>query len=57
VWAQAFEHAQFVWFSAHSWRRVAWPPAVLAYFQRDFRPVLSDSFGDTLYRRVHGRPA
>jgi alpha-1,2-mannosyltransferase len=57
VWAQAFEHAQFVWFSAHSWRRVAWPPAVLEYFQRDFKLVMSDGFGDTLYRRVHGRPA
>ncbi|MGH3156018.1 MAG: hypothetical protein ACRDNF_05525, partial [Streptosporangiaceae bacterium] len=56
VWAQAFEHAQFVWFSEHSWRRVAWPPPVLAYFQRDFKPILTDAYGDTLYRRVNGQP-
>jgi hypothetical protein len=57
LWAQAFEHAQFVWFSDHSWRRVAWPPPVLAYFQRDFKPVLTDAYGDTLYRRIHGQPS
>jgi alpha-1,2-mannosyltransferase len=57
VWAEAFDHARFVWFSDHSWRRVAWSPAVLAYFQRDFRPILTDPYGDTLYRRVNGRPS
>jgi hypothetical protein len=51
LWAEAFDHAQFVWFSDHSWRRVAWSPAVLAYFQRDFKPILTDPYGDTLYRR------
>jgi alpha-1,2-mannosyltransferase len=56
LWAQAFEHAQFVWFTDHSWRRVAWPPPVLAYFQRDFKPILTDRYGDTLYRRIRGQP-
>jgi hypothetical protein len=54
AWWRAFDHAQFAWLSEHSWRRIAWPPALLAYFQRDFKPILTDSFGDTLYRRDGG---
>jgi hypothetical protein len=57
LWGEAFDHAEFVWFSDHSWRRVAWSPAVLAYFQRDFKPILTDSYGDTLYRRYRGQAA
>jgi alpha-1,2-mannosyltransferase len=57
LWSSAFEHAQFVWFTSHSWRRVAWSTADLAYFQHDFKPALSDSYGDILYRRDHGQPS
>jgi hypothetical protein len=52
LWSQAFRHAQFVWFTDHSWRRVAFSPAVLAYFQHHFRVVSTDGFGDTLYASV-----
>jgi hypothetical protein len=51
AWSEAFDHAGFVWFSDHSWRRIAWSPALLGYFRRDFRPVLTDRFGDTIYQR------
>ena len=57
LWGSAFDHAQFVWLTKESWRRIAWPAPMLRYFQRDFRPVLSDRDGDILYRRVHGRPS
>ena len=57
LWASAFQHAQFVWFSSHSWRRVAWSTASLTYFQHDFKPFLTDSYGDILYRRDHGQPS
>jgi alpha-1,2-mannosyltransferase len=53
LWQQAFDHATFAWFSAHSWRRIAWSPSLLTYFRRDFRPILTDRYGDTLYRRIH----
>jgi hypothetical protein len=52
LWSEAFHRAQFVWFSDHSWRRVAFSPALLAYFQHDFRVISTDRFGDTLYGRV-----
>jgi alpha-1,2-mannosyltransferase len=54
IWRQAFGHAQFVWFSDHSWRRIAWSPSLLTYFRRDFKPVMTDQFGDTLYQRRSG---
>ncbi|HLX46777.1 MAG TPA: hypothetical protein VKS82_00420 [Streptosporangiaceae bacterium] len=55
LWNSAFQHAQFVWLTNHSWRRVAWSASGLTYFQHDFKPVLTDSYGDILYRRDHGR--
>ncbi|HEY2579587.1 MAG TPA: hypothetical protein VGI74_25025 [Streptosporangiaceae bacterium] len=57
LWTSAFQHAQFVWFSQHSWRRVAWSTADLTYFQHDFKPILTDSYSDILYRRDHGQPS
>jgi alpha-1,2-mannosyltransferase len=56
VWWRAFDHAQFAWLTEHSWRRIAWPPALLTYFQNDFKPILTDGFGDTLYRRTGSAP-
>jgi len=52
VWRQAFSHAGFIWFSGHSWRRIAWSSSLLGYFRMDFRPILTDQFGDTVYQRV-----
>jgi hypothetical protein len=51
VWRQAFTHAGYAWFSVYSHRRIAWSPALRAYFDRHFVPVLSDPRGDVLYRR------
>jgi hypothetical protein len=45
---------RFVWFTSHSWRRIAWSTSDLAYFQQDFKPILTDSYGDILYRRDRG---
>lgn len=55
VWQQAFDHAQFVWETPHSYRRLPLDsPALYTYFHRDFRLIQMDSFGDLLYKRVSG---
>src|SRR5207244_2640075 len=51
AWRQEFAHAQYAWLSAYSGRRIAWSPALHAYFTSHFVPVLSDRRGDVLYRR------
>jgi hypothetical protein len=51
AWRQEFAHAQYAWLSAYSRRRIAWSPALRAYFNSHFVPVMSDSRGDVLYRR------
>jgi hypothetical protein len=51
VWRQAFAHAQYAWLSIYNVRRVAWSPALRAYFDRSFTPVMRDRRGDVLYRR------
>ena len=51
AWRQEFAHAQYAWLSANSHRRIAWSPALRAYFDSHFVPVMSDSRGDVLYRR------
>ncbi|HEV3291052.1 MAG TPA: hypothetical protein VG123_18900 [Streptosporangiaceae bacterium] len=51
AWQQEFAHAQYAWFSAYSRRRIAWSPALQAYFTSHFAPVMRDSRGDVLYRR------
>jgi 4-amino-4-deoxy-L-arabinose transferase-like glycosyltransferase len=50
-WRQAFTHAQYVWLSVNNRVRIAWTPALQAYFASHFAPVLTDARGDTLYRR------
>jgi hypothetical protein len=51
AWRQEFAHAQYAWLSAYSQRRIAWSPALRAYFDRHFVPVMTDPRGDVLYRR------
>jgi hypothetical protein len=48
----AFDHAQYVWLAGvYNRRRIAWTPALRAYFSRNFVRVLSDDKGDALYVR------
>jgi alpha-1,2-mannosyltransferase len=51
VWNSAFEHAQYVWLSWGETRRVAWTPALRAYFHAHFVEVFSSGKHDTLYAR------
>ena len=51
AWRQEFAHAQYAWLSAYSLRRIAWSPALRAYFDSHFVPVMTDLRGDVLYRR------
>jgi hypothetical protein len=51
AWQQEFAHAQYAWFSVYSSRRIAWTPALQAYFTSHFVPVMRDQRGDILYRR------
>ena len=49
--ASTVAHAQYAWLSAYSHRRIAWSPALRAYFDSHFVPVMTDLRGDVLYRR------
>ena len=40
----------------HNLRRIAWTPALRAYFNTNFVKVLADRQGDTLYVRRGLRP-
>jgi len=54
----AFDHAQYVWLAGtYNLRRIAWTPALRAYFSANFVRVLADRQGDTLYvrRGLHPR--
>jgi alpha-1,2-mannosyltransferase len=56
VWDQALRTAQYVWLSSTldsvEARRIAWTPALRAYFFGHFRPVHGPGLPDNLYRRV-----
>ena len=54
AWRQEFALAQYAWFSAYSSRRIAWTPALQAYFTSHFVLVMRDQRGDILYRRRVG---
>jgi hypothetical protein len=54
AWQQEFAHARFAWFSVYSYRRIAWSPALRAFFTSHFTPVMRDPRGDVLYRRSGG---
>ena len=51
AWREEFAHAQYAWLSANSRRRIAWSPALRAYFDSHFVPVMTNPRGDVLYRR------
>ena len=52
AWRSAFQHAQYVWLSVRfNPRRIAWTPALRAYFRSHFRPVLRDGTSNVLYAR------
>jgi alpha-1,2-mannosyltransferase len=52
AWRDMFSHAQYAWLSGRfSARRIAWTPALRAYFRAHFRPVLRDRRGDVVYVR------
>jgi glycosyl transferase family 87 len=42
MWYGAFSRASFVWWSPHSYRRVAWTPWLRAYFHARFTPLFRD---------------
>jgi hypothetical protein len=50
VWQQEFSHAGFVWLSSANARRIAWSPALRAYFTSHFTRAVRTG-GDVLYRR------
>ncbi len=52
MWWSAFRHAQYVMLSGRSAKRVAWTPALHAYFTRNFHPVTDDQLKDELYART-----
>jgi hypothetical protein len=56
VWDEALRTAQYVWLSSKldsvEARRIAWTPALRAYFVAHFRPVHGPGLPDNLYRRV-----
>ena len=51
VWRQAFSHAQFVLLSPNNVGRIAWTPALSAYFRANFVPLNSHWKHVTLYKR------
>jgi len=56
LWMDAFDHADFVWLSYNSYRRVPRFPELQAYFAANFVPVFRHGGHDTLYARK-GTPA
>jgi hypothetical protein len=54
----AFDHAQHVWLAGtYNLRRIAWTPALRAYFSGNLVKVLQDRQGNALYvrRGLHPR--
>jgi len=52
IMRNAFDHAQYVWLAGvYNRRRIAWTPALRAYFSGNFVRVLFDDRGDSLYVR------
>jgi hypothetical protein len=55
VWDRALRGAQYVWLSTTlsgvEDRRIAWTPALRAYFSAHFRPVRGDGVPPNLYKR------
>ena len=51
MWRDEFTHAQFVWLSFNSWRRVAWYPWLRTYFKANFVQIHKNAWHDRLYAR------
>ncbi len=51
VWRSAFEHAQYIWLTALNRRRIAWTPALTAYFKANFVHVANHTHDLRLYVR------
>ena len=56
MWRSAFEHAQYVWLTGLNHRRIAWTPALTAYFKANFVRVPNHTRGLHLYVRRGLRP-
>jgi hypothetical protein len=52
LWRESFDHAQFLWLSYRYTHRIALSPALARYMHHDFKPIYTDDYGDTLYRRT-----
>lgn len=51
LWRDVFDHADYIWLSYNSYRRVAWFPELRTYFAANFVPVFNHGWHDTLYAR------
>jgi hypothetical protein len=52
IMRDALARAQYVWLAGgYNHRRIAWTPALHAYFTAHFTRILTDSKGDALYVR------
>jgi hypothetical protein len=51
MWHSAFAHAQYVWLTGLNRRRIAWTPALTAYFEANFVHVANHRRGLRLYVR------
>ena len=51
MWRSAFEHAQYVWLTGLNHRRIAWTPALTAYFHANFVHVANHMHDLRLYVR------
>ena len=56
MWRSAFEHAQYVWLTGLNRRRIAWTPALTAYFKANFVHVAEHTHDLRLYVRKDLHP-
>jgi hypothetical protein len=56
LWRSAFERAQYVWLTGLNHRRIAWTPALTAYFTAHFARVPNHTRGLRLYVRKDLHP-
>jgi hypothetical protein len=56
LWRSAFEHAQYVWLTGLNHRRIAWNPALTAYFTANFVRVAGHTRDLRLYVRKDLHP-
>ena len=51
MWRSAFRHAQYIWLTGLNRRRIAWTPALTAYFNANFVHVANHTHDLRLYVR------